>query len=333
VVEGYLDAITLHQGGIRNAVAALGTALSEQHIELLRRYSRSIIMVFDADTAGENAMMRSLEPFLAAQLAPRFILLPSGEDPDSFVQRNGPEKFKQYMDDAGTLLDYVIEKTIQKHALADPAGKVAACDAALAILGRLADPLERQLHVQKLARRLGLQEQHVSARMRGSRAADLGAAGAQRQERRSDFHKNAEKLLLQLVIAHPGAAQAVSGSGVLDDFADPALQHLCRFVIEKSSGAGIDSAALLDDVPDGAGRRLLAEAAYAEGLAGPVHKVLTDCIRDIRLKKNAREYERVTALMKQAEADRDEHAAREYQRSSQDLLQEKRRVLSATYDV
>jgi len=332
VVEGYLDAITLHQAGIRNAVAALGTALSEQHIELLRRYSRSIIMVFDADTAGENAMMRSLEPFLAAQLAPRFILLPAGEDPDSFVKRNGPEKFRQYMDDAGTLLDHVIEKTIQKHALADPAGKVAACDAALAILGRLADPLERQLHVQKLARRLGLQEQQIVARMRGSRAAESSAAGVFKPERRSDLHKNAEKLLLQLVIAHPGAAQAVSGSGVLDDFADPALQHLCRFAIEKSS-AGIDSAALLDDMPDGAGKRLLAEAAYSEALAGPAHKILTDCIRDIRLKKNAREYERVTALMKQAEADRDEHAAQQHQRASQDLLQEKRRILSATYDV
>ncbi len=330
VVEGYLDAITLHQAGIQNAVAALGTALSEQHIALLRRYSRTIIMVFDADTAGENAMMRSLEPFLEAQLAPRFILLPPGEDPDSFVKKGGTEKFRQYMDNAGALLDHVIEKTLQKHVLADPAGKVAACDAALALLGRLADPLERQLHVQKLARRLGLQEQQVSARMRGVRAADPGG----RPEKSSGAHKNAEKLLLQLVVAHPATAAAVGSSGVLEDFADPALQHLCRFVIEKCRhGAGSDNAALLDEVPDVAARRLLAEAAYAEAPAGPSDKILTDCIRDIRLKKNAREYERVTALMKQAEAVRDEHAAREHQRISQDLLQDKRRILSATYDV
>lgn len=334
VVEGYIDAITLHQAGIQNAVAALGTALSEQHIGLLRRYSRTVIMVFDADTAGENAMMRSLEPFLAAQLAPRFILLPPGEDPDSFVKHNGPEKFKENMDSAGVLLDHVIEKTIQKHAIADPAEKVAACDAALAILSRLADPLERQLHVQKLARRLGLQEQQINARMRGTRSADQPAAGAQRPEKRSDFHKNAERLLLQLMIAHPGAAAAVDSSGVVDDFADPALQHLCRLVIgESGNGAGIDSAALLDEAPDGAGRRLMAEATYSEALAGPAHKILTDCIRDIRLKKNAREYERVTALMKQAEAGRDEDAARQHQRASQDLLQEKRLILSATYDV
>ena len=115
VVEGYLDAITLYQAGILNVVAALGTALSEQHIQLLRRYSQNIIMVFDADTAGENAMVRSLEPFLAAQLTPRFILLPTGEDPDSFVKHNGPEKFKDYMDNAGPVLDHVIEKTIQNH--------------------------------------------------------------------------------------------------------------------------------------------------------------------------------------------------------------------------
>jgi hypothetical protein len=136
------------------------------------------------------------------------------------------------------------------------------------------------------------------------------------------------------VVAHPATAAAVEGSGVLDDFADPALQHLCRFVLEKSRhGAGIDTAALLNEVPEGAGGRLLAEAAYAEAPAGPVNKILTDCIRDIRLKKNAREYERITALMKQAEAVRDEHAARQHQRASQDLLQDKRRILSATYEV
>ena len=203
VVEGYLDAITLHQAGIQNVVAALGTALSEQHIQLLRRYSSNIIMVFDADAAGEKAMVRSLEPFLEAQLAPRFILLPQGDDPDSFVKQNGREKFTHFMDTAGLVLDYVIEKTIQNHALADPAGKVAACDAVLAILGRLSDPLEKQLYVQKLAQRLGLQEKQVIERTRGSRAGTAPGPEIFEPEKRSDFHKNAEKLILQLMIAHP----------------------------------------------------------------------------------------------------------------------------------
>ena len=334
VVEGYLDAITLYQAGIMNTVAALGTALSEQHIELLRRYTRNIIMVFDADTAGENAMVRSLEPFLAAQLAPRFILLPAGEDPDSFVKSNGSEKFRQYMDNAGLVLDHVIEKTIQKHALADPAGKVAACDAVLAILGRLGDRLERQLYVQKLARRLGLQEQQVSSRMGRSRTASAPAARAQQLERRTDFHKNAEKIILQLMIAEPGAAAAVSRSGVLDDFADPAIQHLCRrLLVDNRDNGRIDIQAILEDVTDEPVKRLLAEAAHIEPLAGPAGKILTDCIRDIRLKKNSRAGARVTALMKEAEASRDDIAAREHQRAYQELLQEKRRILKATYDV
>jgi DNA primase len=329
VVEGYLDAITLHQAGIHNAVAALGTALSEQHIELLRRYSATVIMVFDADTAGENAMMRSLEPFLAAQLAPRFMLLPPGEDPDSFVKRNGPEKFREYMDTAGPLLEYVIEKTIQKHALDDPAGKVAACDAALAIVGRLSDPLERQLHVQKLARRLALPEQHIIGRARGSRTA-APAAAEHTKEKRSDFHKKAEKLILHLMITHPEAAEAVCRSGVLSDFADPALQHLCGYVAEKSRSGSIDITALLNDTAEETSKKLLAEAAYAQQFEGPVEKILSDCIRDIRLKKNSRACERVTALLKEAEAGRDESAAREHQRAYQELLQEKRRILSAT---
>lgn len=333
VVEGYLDAIQLHQAGINNVVAALGTALSVQHIELLRRYTRNIIMVFDADTAGENAMQRSIEPFMAAQLSPRFILLPPGEDPDSFVKQNGPGKFRHYMDNAGLVLDHVIEKTIQQHSLADPAGKVAACDAALGILAGLADPLERQLYVQKIARRLGLQEQQVGSRMRGRRP--VSAPAEQRQaERRSDFHKNAEKIVLHLMLTHPGAAAAVGSSGVLEDFGDPAIQHVCRQVIDRCRNGGrVDLAEILADVADEAVKRIVAEAAHSEPLAGPAGKILTDCIRDIRLKKNSRARARVTALMKQAEAARDDVAAREHQRAGQDLLQEKRRILNATYDL
>lgn len=333
VVEGYLDAITLYQAGILNVVAALGTALSEQHIQLLRRYSQNIIMVFDADTAGENAMVRSLEPFLAAQLTPRFILLPTGEDPDSFVKHNGPEKFKDYMDNAGPVLDHVVEKTIQNYAIADPAGKVAACDAVLAILAQLSDPLERQLYVQRLARRLGLQEQQVIARMRDSRAGNVPGPELYKPEKRSDFHRNAEKLILQLMFTHPETSATISRSEILDDFADPAIQHLCRHLLEHSrNGARLDLETLMDAVPDATGKKLLAEAAYAESHEGPAQKILTDCIRDIRLKRNARARERVTALMKQAEASRDESAAREHQRVYQDLLQEMRQIQKATFD-
>jgi len=333
VVEGYLDAITLHQAGIKNVVAALGTALSEQHIQLLRRYSSTVIMVFDADAAGEKAMVRSLEPFMEAQLAPRFILLPEGDDPDSFVKQNGTEKFKEYMDSAGLVLDYVIEKTIQNHGIADPAGKVAACDAVLAILGRLSDPLEKQLYVQKLAQRLGLQEQQIIGRARGNRAGNKPGPDRSEPEKRSDFHKNAEKLILQLMIAHPGTAALIRQSEILDDFADPTIQHLCLKLLENSrDGAGLDLETIMDDVSDETGKRLLAEAAYGESLEGTEQKILTDCIRDIRLKKNSRARERVAALMKQAEASRDESAARDHQRVYQDLLQEKRRILSATFD-
>jgi DNA primase len=291
-------------------------------------------MVFDGDAAGEKAMMRSLDPFLDAQLAPRFIRLPEGDDPDSFVKNNGTEKFKEYMDNAGLVLDYVIENTIQNHALADPAGKVAACDAALAILGRLKDPLEKQLYGQKLAQRLGLQEQQVTSRMRGRRSGNTPEpGGVSGPEKRSDLRKNAEKLLLQLIIAHPEKAAIISQSAILDDFADPAIQHLCQKLLESSRDGGpIDLETIMDEVPDASGKRLLAEAAYGESLEGSVQKILTDCIRDIRLKKNSRARERVTAQMKQAEASRDEAAAREHQRVYQDLLQEKQRILSARFD-
>ena len=82
VVEGYFDLLSLHQAGIANAVAALGTALTEQQIKTLRRYTQHLVIVFDADLAGQKAMIRSLEPLLRCGVSPRLVVLPSGEDPD-----------------------------------------------------------------------------------------------------------------------------------------------------------------------------------------------------------------------------------------------------------
>ncbi len=95
IVEGYLDVLTLHQAGIKNTVAALGTALTEHQIQLLKRYTGDIITVFDADPAGEKAMARSMEPFLNNGISPRAIVLPKGEDPDSFVHNQGGAAFRE----------------------------------------------------------------------------------------------------------------------------------------------------------------------------------------------------------------------------------------------
>ncbi len=104
LVEGYFDAIALHQAGLTNVAATLGTALTSEHIELIRRFTHRIVLVFDPDTAGVRAALRSMDLFLDSGLTVRVVSLPAGEDPDTFVRGQGLDSFKALIQRAPSLL-------------------------------------------------------------------------------------------------------------------------------------------------------------------------------------------------------------------------------------
>ena len=108
VVEGYTDFLSLWEAGFRNTVASLGTALTEQHARLLKQYVPSVVLVFDADTAGLKASQRSLPLLLKAGLKVNFLSLPEGYDPDSFIKQNGAQAFKKLLDESQDLFLFVL---------------------------------------------------------------------------------------------------------------------------------------------------------------------------------------------------------------------------------
>ncbi|NKB46821.1 MAG: DNA primase [Legionellales bacterium] len=117
VVEGYMDVIGLAQYGIYQAVAALGTAISQTHIQLLTRHTRKIIFCMDGDNAGQQAAWRALEvalPILTDEVQVQFLFLPQGEDPDSLIRQQGSEKFLTCMEQAQPLTDYLFEQLLQQ---------------------------------------------------------------------------------------------------------------------------------------------------------------------------------------------------------------------------
>src|SRR4030043_538703 len=104
IVEGYFDLLTLHQCGLKHSVATLGTALTPQHIRTLKRYTKNMITVFDADPAGVQASLRSIPLFLEEEAVGRMTLLPKGEDPDGFIRKGNLEDFKKRVDGAVPLI-------------------------------------------------------------------------------------------------------------------------------------------------------------------------------------------------------------------------------------
>ncbi|MCP4715896.1 MAG: DNA primase [Deltaproteobacteria bacterium] len=335
IVEGYLDALALHEAGITNTVAALGTALTIQQIRIISRYTGNITTVFDADPAGQKAMMRSLDSFLACDIAPRLIVLPDGEDPDSFIQKHGNDTFQKYAKKAGLLFDFVIERILQKKNLADPRGKREACQEIAPLLNQITDQMERDLYQQKIARRIGVAESHIQTLLKQSPANQKTSDSARPKHTESPLAPdlNAELLILKLMTAHPETIAIFEKNSLFEDLSNPDIKELCIHVCTSFNQQGeLNLPALMETIDNEQWQQLLTETTFKNDIPAAPVKVLEDCIRDLRLKKNSRQREEAAALLRQAEATHDEPLTRKYQQQCQSLLMKKQQILGLNFN-
>ncbi|HEU5179262.1 MAG TPA: DNA primase, partial [Candidatus Polarisedimenticolia bacterium] len=131
LVEGYMDFLTLHQAGIENLAATLGTGFTAGHVRLLARATRRVVVNFDPDSAGQAATRRSLDVLLESGFEVRVLRLPGGKDPDRFVREDGPERYRDLAAQAPTYLEYLAREAAQRVDLTGPAGKIQALNEVL----------------------------------------------------------------------------------------------------------------------------------------------------------------------------------------------------------
>jgi DNA primase len=161
LVEGYMDLISLYQNGIKNVVAVSGTALTEEQVQLLSRYTKNTVLLFDADTAGIKASMRSIELLLKKDIEVRIAALPSGEDPDSFINNYGKEKFDDLIKQAQNFLEY---ETAYYEALGrfdDPAKTTETIRELIKPISFIADELKRNILIKSISKKFKLRENLV----------------------------------------------------------------------------------------------------------------------------------------------------------------------------
>ena len=161
IVEGYFDAVALHQAGIRHVAATLGTALTPDHITVIRRFASNIVLLFDPDQAGVRAALRSLDLFVNSGLSVKVVSLPEGDDPDTYVRQHGAEGFAALHRTAPSLLDFAIEHSLRTAESGSVEDRIRAVDAVLRILQKSAHPIEREERIRLVAERLGLSQQRL----------------------------------------------------------------------------------------------------------------------------------------------------------------------------
>ena len=158
MVEGYTDVISLHQAGIDNVVASSGTSLTVDQILLVKRYSQNIKILYDGDAAGVKAALRGLDLVLEQDMNVRVVLLPEGEDPDSYLQSVGTTAFKEYIDKNAK--DFILFKVqlLLEEAQGDPIKKSNLIQDIVSSIARIPDPIKRSLYVKECANVMEVEE-------------------------------------------------------------------------------------------------------------------------------------------------------------------------------
>src|SRR5262245_17008662 len=165
VVEGYFDCLSLHQNGIENVVASCGTSLTQQQVGLMARYVPEVVMNYDPDAAGQNAMRRSIDLLLAKGLRVRILKLPGGLDPDDFVRQQGPEIYGKLLTNAPYFWQYLISEATQRYDLSEPSMKAAAVNDVVQFVAKIQDRVEQLEVARSLAESFKVPEPLIFERL------------------------------------------------------------------------------------------------------------------------------------------------------------------------
>ncbi len=181
LVEGYLDVIGMWQSGMQNVVASSGTALTDGQIALIHRFTKNVTLIYDGDAAGIKASLRGIDMLLAHQLDVKVLLLPDGDDPDSFARKHTPEEFRGYVKSHETDIIRFKTRILIADASDDPQKRVEAIRSVVTSLACIPDKVKRDVYVQECSRILGVSEESVASATARARAAVVEQLKKQRR--------------------------------------------------------------------------------------------------------------------------------------------------------
>lgn len=219
VVEGNMDVISLHQAGFENVIGTLGTAFTDEHARLLARYTKEVVLSFDSDAAGQKAVSRAMEVLGKTGLSVRIMAVEDGKDPDEFIKKNGPEKFRAVLDGAVNEVEFRLHAAATGLSLETDDGRSKYLNRAAEELSALQDTITADLYIGRLAEQYGVSKEVLAGKVEQLRKRRHFGAGQKkiREIVQPHFQRNtvnpekqqypravhAEEEILSLLILHP----------------------------------------------------------------------------------------------------------------------------------
>lgn len=309
VVEGYFDAIALHQAGLTHTVATLGTALTAEHIQALRRFADQVVLLFDPDAAGVRAALRGLDLFVNSGLSVKVVTLPVGEDPDTFVRKEGAAAFAQLEAAAPSLLDYALNHTVKQAADGSLESRIRSVDEVLRILQKSEHPIVRQERIKIVAERLGISEARLIERYPALLAQPKRGAEASRTQPEQGIPLNAlfkgfpEERDLLLLLLHGKLSSADVRRLRPESFTVEPCRKLVEIALTHIDRDGrINLRSVLDasmGEPDCSA--LATELSMREDHFDDVQAHITDCLNCLDRKQSEQALRELIAKLKTAE--------------------------------
>ncbi|MDP4199182.1 MAG: DNA primase [Bacteroidota bacterium] len=274
LVEGYADVLAVFQSGVENVVAASGTSLTIDQLGLLKRYTTDVVLLFDADAAGKNATNRGIELAIEAGFDVNTVVLPAGEDPDSFIRANGAAAFEAAIERRQSFIETKAQYFEEQGAFRDPGRMAIALRSIVETIAKVPDAIKRALYIQKLGERFHLSEQMLTIELQKILSTERRTPPtrvAQVETIPDDLPANeappqpqevprSEASLLEAMIEDPHVvAHVIDEVGFnLDLVRHPSVREVISFLMQEiESGETPTIAQLLDEYRDKPERDLL----------------------------------------------------------------------------
>jgi len=295
VVEGYVDVIALDQHGLGPAMATMGTAATTENVRHLTRLAERIVFCFDGDRAGRDAAWRALEavlPFGGGKLAIEFVLLPDGEDPDSYVRSAGPEAFEALLGDGTPLSTFMLQQAGQGLALDSADGRGQLITRVRPLIERLPAGHYRELIVAELAGVVGMPEERVARLLQSEAAA--AAPASRRAAAANPAHRSAMRTVMTFILHYPQSVAAMEAVPGLDELDAPGADLLRRMLGIAREAPQIHTGEFVERFRHGDEQEWIRQLAAAEPMPleneADAPKVLRDSLEQLvaRQRKSAR---------------------------------------------
>jgi len=250
VAEGQMDVIAIHQAGVDCAVAAMGTALTEEHARIIGQYADEVVLCYDADEAGQKATRRAIDVFKNTKIVVKVIEIEGAKDPDEYIQKKGADHFRTLLDESGNSTEYMLDREALKYDVETDAGRNQYLRRAAEILASIPSPIERDIYASRIVRQFGNDKQSLITEIEQIRARGAWRKKRQDEQKLMDDVKRPdrpgsgppaakpEERMIALLLKNPSCLRRVMSKVSVKDFTSAEnasiFESLCNAIADST---------------------------------------------------------------------------------------------------